>query len=102
MCDDILVRVTVINRGPDPASLHLAAHALVPQYLELGLRHAAPGVGTPGFALPSGSREQTLGEFKLWLEDAPPLLFTENESNTKRLWNYDGGQPTPKMRFTAT
>ena len=29
-----------------------------------------------------GMHEQSLGEFKLWLEDAPPLLFTENESNT--------------------
>jgi hypothetical protein len=29
-------------------------------------------------------RKQSLGEFKLWLEDAPPALFTENESNTTR------------------
>ena len=46
-----------------------------------------------------GISEHTLGEFKLWLEDAPPLLFTENESNTERLWNYPNRQPFVKDAF---
>ena len=56
------------------------------------------GYGTPRPEMSSDSTrtriviaEQSLGEFKLWLEDAPPMLFTENESNTKRLWGYDNG-----------
>ena len=39
--DDILVRVTLINRGPDPGAAASAAYAVVPQHLELGLWHAA-------------------------------------------------------------
>jgi hypothetical protein len=96
--DDILVRVTIINRGPDPASLHLLP--------TLWFRNTwSWGYGTPRPELTRydsqtiAAREQTLGEFKLWLEDAPPMLFTENESNTKQLWNYDGGPPYSKDAF---
>ena len=73
-----------------PGVSAFTSDGVVSQYLELGLRHAAPGVERLD-SQPSGSHEQSLGEFKLWLEDAPPLLFTENESNAKRLWSYDSG-----------
>jgi hypothetical protein len=33
---------------------------------------------------------QELGEYRLYCEDSPELLFTENETNTQRLW----GQPS--------
>ena len=79
--DDILVRATVINRGPSPASLHLLP--------TVWFRNTwSWGYGTPRPELSRldthtiGIHEQSLGDFKLWLEDAPPLLFTENESNT--------------------
>ena len=97
--DDILARVTVINRGPDPASLHLIADGLVPQYMELGLWKTPSGIDALGFALHRDFRNSTLGEFKLWLEGAPPLLFTENESNSERLWNSPNPQPYVKDAF---
>ncbi len=34
--EDIFIRLTVVNRGPDPASLTLLTNALVPQHMELG------------------------------------------------------------------
>ncbi len=96
--DDMLVRVTVINRGPVAATLHLLP--------TLWFRNTwSWGYGTPRPELARfdshtiGIAEQTLGEFKLWLEDAPPLLFTENESNTKRLCSYDNGNPYTKDAF---
>jgi len=45
--DDLLIQIRAINRGPDPATLDLlpstcyprpGAHALVPQYLDLGMQ----------------------------------------------------------------
>jgi len=93
--DDILARATVINRGPDPATLHLLP--------TVWFRNTwSWGYGTPRPELSRwdthtiGIHEQTLGQFKLWLEDGPPLLFAENESNTMRLWGYDSGQPYNK------
>src|SRR5260370_18121538 len=44
-------------------------------------------------------REHSLGEFKLWLEDAPGQLYTENESNNERLWNSPNTQPYTKDAF---
>jgi hypothetical protein len=96
--DDILVRATVINRGPAPATLHLLP--------SVWFRNTwSWGYGTPRPELSRldshtiGIHEQSLGDFKLWLEDAPPLLFTENESNTMRLWGYDSGQRYNKDSF---
>ena len=92
------MRATVINRGPSPATLHLLP--------TVWFRNTwSWGYGTPRPELSRfdthtiGIQEQSLGEFKLWLEDAPPLLFTENESNTMRLWGYDSGQRYSKDAF---
>jgi len=96
--DDIFVRATVINRAPSPATLHLLP--------TVWFRNTWSWVfGKPRPELSRfdshtiGIQEQTLGEFKLWLEEAPPLLFTENESNTKQLWGYDNGQLYNKDAF---
>jgi hypothetical protein len=96
--DDILARVTVINRGPDPATLHLLPTIWFRNTWSWGY-----GVPRPELARLDShtivAREQSLGEFKLWLEDAPPLLFTENDSNTERLWGWRGAEPYTKDAF---
>ncbi len=96
--DDILARVTVINRGPDPATLHLLP--------TVWFRNTwSWGYGTPRPELTRydshsiGISERSLGDFRLWQEDAPPLLFTENESNSERLWNSPNRQPYVKDAF---
>jgi hypothetical protein len=96
--NDILVRATVINRGPSPATLYLLP--------TVWFRNTwSWGYGTPRPELSRfdthtiGIHEQSLGEFKLWLEDAPPLLFTENETNTVRLWGWQGSQLYTKDAF---
>ena len=37
-----------------------------------------------------------LGGYELTMEGLPQLLFTENETNTKALWNWEG---TPAIRL---
>jgi len=96
--DDVLVRATIINRGPEPASL-----CVLPT---LWFRNTwSWGYGTPRPELERldahtiRAHEQSLGEFKLWLDGAPQILFTENETNFKRLWDFDGGLPYTKDAF---
>src|ERR1700720_2784628 len=96
--DDTLGRVTVINRGPETASLHLLP--------TVWFRNTwSWGYGTPRPELSRydshtiGLRERSLGEFKFWLEDAPRQLYTENESNNERLWNSPNAQPYTKDAF---
>ena len=96
--DDILVRATIINRGPSPATLHLLPTVWFRNTWSWDYGKPRPELSR--FDTNAiGIREQSLGEFKLWLEDSPPLLFTENDSNTLRLWGYDGGQPYSKDAF---
>jgi hypothetical protein len=96
--NDILIRATVVNRGDAAATLHLLP--------TVWFRNTwSWGYGTPRPELSRsdshtiGIHEQSLGDFKLWLEDAPQLWFTENESNTLRLWGWQGAQPYTKDAF---
>jgi len=96
--DDILARVNIINRGPERAGLHLLPTVWFRNTWSWGYGTPRPELWRAD-ACSIGIREQSLGEFKLWLEGAPPMLFTENESNTERLWGYSNGQPYTKDAF---
>jgi hypothetical protein len=97
--DDILIRLRVVNRGPDPAELHLLP--------TLWFRNSwswNPGAARPRLTAGEERREGTtswqviradhgsLGSRWLLLEGAPALLFTENETNSRRLY---GSEPPP-------
>ncbi len=97
--EDILIRISVINRGPEPAVLHMLPH--------LWFRNT--GWSDSGEPIPSLTRRPTaqgaevisathwdLGQRCLYCEDAKELLFTNNETNYRRLF----GQPnrTPHVK----
>jgi len=92
--EDILVRITAANRGPDAAELHLlptlwfrndwsawiAESNRTPKKPNLKQIKAAAGTSAVTAAHP------LLGEFILACEGEVPLLFTENETNHERLF----------------
>ena len=95
--EDIAIRITVHNRGPEAARLHLLptlwfrntwSHAVDAQRPQL---RAAPG-GIEAVHADLGTR---------WLlvEGAPALLFTDNESNRERLWGEANASPYVKDAF---
>ena len=96
--DDILARVTVVNRGPDPATLHLLPTVWFRNTWSWGY-----GTPRPELAREDASHiaihERSLGDFRVWLEGRAQMLFTENESNTERLWNYASGERHYKDAF---
>jgi Mannosylglycerate hydrolase MGH1-like glycoside hydrolase domain len=84
--DDILIRVRIVNRGPETAPLLFLPTlwfrntwswdgSLKPQ-----LRRNGEGA--------LESTHQTLGTFLLTLDGAPEVLFTENDTNTERIWGW--------------
>jgi hypothetical protein len=96
--DDILVRATIINRGSSRATLHLLPTVWFRNTWSWGFGKPRPELSH--FDRHTiGIHEESLGDFKLWLEDAPPLMFTENESNMLRLWGFDNGRPYNKDSF---
>ncbi|MDP8988900.1 MAG: glucosidase [Acidobacteriota bacterium] len=88
--NDILVRISVTNRGPDTAPLHVLPHVWFRNQWSWGGTEEKPVLAQAG-----GARieidEPELGGYELTMEGLPQLLFTENESNTNALWGWDGG-----------
>jgi glycogen debranching enzyme len=96
--DDILIRLTVTNRGPDPAELDLlptlwfrntwAWEAQARPVLHAGEPRADAALVE--------AEHPTLGRFWLLCAGTPELLFTENETNLARLYGVPSSTPVVK------
>jgi len=89
--EDILVRISVHNRGNDEASLHVLPTIWFRNTWDWGYEESRPLMFT-GLPNQVVMVHKTLGDFNLYCDGQPELLFTENETNTKRLYNHDDGQ----------
>ncbi len=104
--DDICIRITVANRGPDPARLHLLPTLWFRNTWSWGCRHEGCEL-KPKLRQVADGRVQcdhvTLGRFFLEVEPgtegAPALLFTENETNAKELFAAENASPYVKDAF---
>ncbi len=88
--DDLLIRVTAVNRGPGEAALHLLPtlwYRNTWSWNPVGPERPVlrQGVATAGHVVIEGEHP-SLGARWLYCEGAPELRFTENETNTERLW----------------
>ena len=87
--DDLLIRVTAVNRGPEAAELHLLPTLWFRNTWSWDVGAARPQLqataSAPGQVV-IAARHQTLGARWLHAEGAPELLFTENETNFPRLF----------------
>jgi hypothetical protein len=97
--DDLLIRVTAINRGPEAAELHLLPTLWFRNTWSWDTGAARPQLqaisSAPGSAV-IAARHQTLGTRWLHAEGAPELLFTENETNFSRLFGVPARSPYAK------
>jgi hypothetical protein len=97
--DDVLVRITATNRGPDAAELHLLPTLWyrntwswdLPAPERPTLRAGVAG----GHTVIEGEHE-SLGARWLYCEGAPELLFTENDTNAQRLYHLANPKPWVK------
>ncbi len=100
--DDILMRITAWNRGPDPARLHLLPTLWFRNRWSWGENYGPPWAAhTPS---QEGTELITLEEYHygnrwLLIEGAPELLFTENETNAKLLFGRENTTPYVKDAF---
>jgi hypothetical protein len=83
--DDILVQITIHNRGPDAAELHV-----LPQLWFRNTWSWTPSTTKPEISAQPGSilvaEHVELGTYFLYSEDPADLLFCENETNVTRLY----------------
>ncbi len=89
--EDILIRISITNRGPEPASMDL-----LPTIWFRNTWSWDKNEPRPFMQAVTGSQEHAIhlnhpryGERWLYLEGAPQLLFTENETNYRRLYGVE-------------
>ena len=96
--EDILVRITVHNRGPETAPLRVLPTLWFRNTWSWGEDERKPSVQDAGAGVVRAAHHD-LGEYWLHCEGAPETLFTENESNTQRLWDQSNASRYVKDAF---
>jgi hypothetical protein len=92
--DDILIQITVHNRGPDAAELHLLPTLWFRNTWSWAASAERPSLQRVGKSIKA--THSTLGEQYLHCDGAPTLLFTENETNTERIFGVPNHSPYVK------
>src|SRR6478736_1511226 len=88
--EDVLIRITVHNRGPEAARLRVLPTLWFRNTWSWGDDDRKPSLRGTGPGTIQASHQE-LGDYWVYCDGAPELLFTENETNAQRLW----GQPNP-------
>jgi hypothetical protein len=107
--DDILIRITAANRGPEPATLYLLPTLWYRNTWIWGCRHEGCWVRPNIRELGDGNLETDHVSFGRHYFVAatgpdgkpPQSLFTENETNTRKLFGVDSWTPYTKDAFHA-
>jgi hypothetical protein len=97
--EDILIQISVSNRGPEPATVHV-----LPTLWFRNTWTWWPGTPKPSLKQVSGQKgakavaasHADLGERYLYCEGDVPLLFTENETNNERIFGTPNASPYVK------
>ncbi|HVT11386.1 MAG TPA: hypothetical protein VHE55_03900 [Fimbriimonadaceae bacterium] len=92
--EDILIRITVSNRGPQPATLHVLPTILFRNNWTWDGSDRYPQLWEMKGVIELD--EIYLGRRRLYCDGKPELLFTENETNAKRLWGAPNRVPYVK------
>ena len=95
--DEVLVRISIHNRGPAAARLQVLPTLWFRNTWSWGDEVARPSLSVSGGEILASHSE--LGEFVLAGDGHRELLFTENESNAERLWSQSNRTPYVKDAF---
>jgi hypothetical protein len=100
--NDILIRLTIANRGPEKATLHLLPTLWFRNTWSWGpIPEECPT--KPKLSLERDgvvcAQHDQLSEYQLSYEEAATPLFTENETNSARLFGYVNGTAFSKDAF---
>ena len=97
--EDLLIQISIHNRGPEPAELHVLPTLW---FRNQWSWHGSPDrpalqqvAGTPITSVVQAAHAK-LGELYLYCDGDVPLLFTENETNTQRIFGVPNRTPYVK------
>ena len=89
--EDLLIKITVCNRGPEEAELHLLPtlwfrNTWAPWVAKPTEKPALRRIEGPAGTAAILATHPTLGPYRLYCDGDVPLLFTDNETNNARLF----------------
>jgi hypothetical protein len=102
--EDVLARVSISNRGPEAASIQVLPTLWFRNSWSWGRDDRRPSITAVKDAPQSRlrravARHRELGEYILYCAGADELLFTENETNSERLYGVSSPSPYVKDAF---
>ena len=98
--EDVLIRITVHNRGPEAARLRVLPTLWFRNIWSWDEHEPKPSLCESGPGTIQATHHE-LGDYWLHCDDAQALLFTENESNAQHLWGQPNASPYVKDAFHA-
>jgi hypothetical protein len=99
--EDILVKITIHNRGHEPALIHVLPTLWFRNTWSWSTAAPKPSlraVPNSSFRVVAASH-LNLGDYYLYCEGDPELLFTENETNNQRIFGIPNQSPYVKDAF---
>jgi len=97
--EDILIQITVWNRGPEPAPIHVLPSLWFRNMWSWWADRERPsleqGISQEGIPFVA-ARHAQLGEYRWHPDRKVPILFTENETNNERIFNRPNATPFVK------
>ncbi|HEX8921447.1 MAG TPA: hypothetical protein VF766_08200 [Pyrinomonadaceae bacterium] len=104
--EEMLIRISATNRGTERAELHLLPTIWFRNLWSWGYAEARPSLRRSSAQSEDETKgalieleHETYGRRLLYCEGTPTLLFTENETNTQRLYAVANRQPYVKDAF---
>ncbi len=95
--EDILVQISIYNRGPEAAEIHVLPTLWFRNRWSWGRNNPRPSLhAVAGKSAIVRAVEPELGERHLYCDGPASLLFTENETNAKKLFGVENRTPFVK------
>ena len=101
--EDICIKITVCNRANEPAKIVVAPNFWFRNLWDFGVVEQVPSikhlkVDHPDFGGVKASHHR-IGEYNLYFETPDKYLFTDNKTNTERIYNTENESPFVKDLF---
>ncbi|HSY37350.1 MAG TPA: hypothetical protein VK814_16470, partial [Acidobacteriaceae bacterium] len=105
--ENIEIKISVSNRGPEPATLHMLPTLWFRNtwmWSDAGSKPQLKGTRQVGFGVISAHHtdplfQESLADYALYCEGNVPLVFTENENNNQKLFGTNNASPYVKDAF---
>jgi hypothetical protein len=96
--EDTNIRITIANRGPEPADLHVLPTLWFRNIWSWDKRAIRPSLqgSRVGETSVVSATHPELGAYRLYCNGEPELLFTENDTNSERVFGVPNASPYVK------